>query len=862
MKTENISESHIKYRLQIAVQKQKLGQLDEAETIYRKILQSQFEQHVGQQSLGDIYKQAILNFGVILQQQGKLTEALKLYEQTLIIEPNFAEVYNNLGNVFLKQGQSDLAIKCYQKALSIKPDFANAHNNLGNALKEYDLDAAIQSYQQALKFQPDWAEALYNLGTSLNEQGNLEASKTCFEQALKIKPDLAAAKFGICMNQLPIIYSYVDEIQWRRNQYQQNLIELAQHYKFAPAEEQVEMAKVVGYLQPFYLTYQGFNDRYLQLIYGEMICQLMARCYPQWGKVIPIPELAAHEKIRVGFVSGFFREHSNWKIPIRGWVENLDKSEFELFGYHTSSLQDLETLTAAKLFDKFTQGPLLLEQWANIIERDRLHVLIFPEFGMDSMTIRLGCLRLAPIQITSWGHPETSGMPTIDYYLSSALMEPENAQAHYTEKLVRLPNLSFHYTPKEIQRTTISKRDIGIADDEAMFWCCQSLYKYLPQYDDVFPQIASYLSKCKFVFIKHHASEQITTVFSDRLKQAFEGFGLNYQDYCIFLPRLEPKTFTATTAIADVFLDSIGWSGCNSTLEALAYDIPIVTMPGELMRGRHTMAILTMMGIDVTIATNIEDYVQIAVRLGQDAQYRQQISQLVAQNKHLLSGDLEPVTALENFLLKLFKKSRKCGSIATRLLQQANQCQRTHGWAEAEHLYHQVLEIQPNQPEALYGLGTIAIQLGQIQAAEQWLSAAAQIQPDVKVWFSLGNVRQALGKWLQAQEAYQQAIAIRPDAAPIYNNLGYTLEQQGFLDEAIAYYQKALAVQPNCIEADVNLGNALHKQGKLSKERQAYYAQLNHKLAVQRENAGDLKMATAYYQQAIAIQPIELTKEV
>ena len=116
------------------------------------------------------------------------------------------------------------------------------------------------------------------------------------------------------------------------------------------------------------------------------------------------------------------------------------------------------------------------------------------------MTIKLGSLRLAPVQMTSWGHPNTSGLPTIDYYLSSDLMESENAEEYYSEKLVRLPNLGICHQPLPIRPKPVSKTDLGIKDSEIMFWCCQSLFKYLPQHDDVFPRIARNLDRAKFVF--------------------------------------------------------------------------------------------------------------------------------------------------------------------------------------------------------------------------------------------------------------------------------------------------------------------------------------------------------------------------
>ncbi|RUT10017.1 hypothetical protein DSM106972_005120 [Dulcicalothrix desertica PCC 7102] len=864
---------------------QKQGKLDAAIEFYQQALRLKSDYAEAYYNLGNLYQQqgnleaaiesyhqslknnpdcvkAHNNLGIVLQEKGRFDAAVESYQRALAIKPDCAEAHNNLGIVLQEKGRFDAAVESYQRALAIKPDYAGTYNNLGAIFKKQNkFDAAVESFKQAISFKHNYPKFHQNLGNTLYDQGRLEEAIESYNQVLKIDPNFAEAKLGICVSQLPTIYSSVDEIDLKRKHYQQHLLSLANYYQVATSSERAEAAISVGLIQPFYLAYQGLNDRPLQQIYGQMIAGLMSSRYPQWHQPIALPKLAANQKIRIGFVSRFFYNHSNWKIPLKGWVENLDRSEFELFGYHTNNERDPGTTSAAKAFDKFTQGSLPLERWAEIIQQDKLHILIFPEFGMDSTTVKLGCLRLAPIQMTSWGHPVTSGLPTIDYYLSSDLMEPENAQEHYTEQLVRLPNLSIHYTPLTIEAQPTSKREIGIADDEIMFWCCQSLYKYLPQYDNVFSRIAKDLAKhsakCKFVFVEAQQSKYITEMFRERIKRSFEEFGLNYQDYCIFLPRLEGKQFISTTMSADVFLDSISWSGCNSTLEVIAHNIPVVTLSGDTMRGRHTMAILKMMGLEETIAATIDEYVQVAVRLGQNDEYRQHISRQVAENKYKLYGDLKPVRALEDFLFKVVNKPRRFGaSDVAETLQLAVQHHRANRLVEAEQLYRQVLEKQPDHPEALYSLGMLAQQLGQPETALTWLNTATQVQPDsVKVWFSLGNLCFAQKQYGEAVIAYHQALALRPDSLPIYNNLGSALQQQGLLDEAVQYYQKALELKPDFIEADVNLGNALHSQDKLSSEQKLNYAQLNHKLGMQKKKAGDLQTAVAYYRSSIALQP-------
>jgi protein O-GlcNAc transferase len=724
MHSNTVLTANLQSLIKTATQKYQQGQLEDAEFLYRKLLEAQSQSTTTHSEFANIHHLILTDFGNVLQKQSKLEEAVQQYQQAVQLKPDFVQAQYNLANVLRLQGKSRAAIGAYQKTLKLKPDFAiayfylanlfkeagkipeaitayqtgikhnpnvaAAHNNLGNILKDLgkvdlalacykyaiklnpnyaetynnignilkdqgQLEQGIEFYQKAIEIAPNLAQAYRNLGTAFRRQGQLEQAIEAYQQALKIDPTLAEAAIGICISQLPIIYATTEEIITRREAYQLHLQQLAEYYKNVDQKQKINAAQAVGTLQPFYLSYQGLNDRPLQQIYGEMIHQLMACRYPQYTQPLSLPKLQPNEKIRVGFVSGFFRSHSNWKIPIKGWVENLNREQFQLYGYHTSARQDQYTQEAQNAFEQFIQGPLPLSQWCEQIKADNLHVLIFPEFGMDPTTIQLGCLRLAPIQMSSWGHPETSGLPTIDYYLSSELMEPEIAEDCYSETLIKLPNLSIHYTPLEIPPQQKTKAELGMKEEDIFFWCCQSLYKYLPQHDDVFSQIAQQVKKSKFVFIKHIGdnSEQITTVFTQRLEKAFAESGLNYQDYCLFLPRLKSDEFAGVTAIADIFLDSMGWSGCNSSLEAIAQNLPIITLPGELMRGRHTAAILRMMGLTETIASDKQQYIQLAVKLATDKNYRQGLRQSIEENKHKLYQDLAPVRALENFLFSV-----------------------------------------------------------------------------------------------------------------------------------------------------------------------------------------------------------------
>jgi predicted O-linked N-acetylglucosamine transferase (SPINDLY family) len=163
-------------------------------------------------------------------------------------------------------------------------------------------------------------------------------------------------------------------------------------------------------------------------------------------------------------------------------------------------------------------------------------------------------------------------------------------------------------------------------------------------------RITKQAGDCQFVFVEFRRGAEITDLFRRRLDRAFADVGLRASDHCVFIPLLEQHWYVAATAHADIVLDSIGWSGCNSILETLPHDLPIVTMQGTLMRGRHGAAILTRMGVTETIAETLDDYVFIAARLARDTTWRSAVKAKIAAGKHRVYRDSACISALESFL--------------------------------------------------------------------------------------------------------------------------------------------------------------------------------------------------------------------
>jgi predicted O-linked N-acetylglucosamine transferase (SPINDLY family) len=345
------------------------------------------------------------------------------------------------------------------------------------------------------------------------------------------------------------------------------------------------------------------------------------------------------------------RDHSVWHAIVKGWFQQLDRERFQLLAFHLGAQQDAETTLARSCAAHFESGPKTLRQWVDAIRGQSPDVLLYPEIGMDPMALRLASLRLAPTQAACWGHPESSGLPTVDYYLSAEGMEPAGAGRNYSEKLVSLPNLGCFFEPRPAEGPRpATLGELGIDTDCPVFVCPGVPYKYAPQHDWVFPELARRLGRCQFVFFNHRAQAQMERVRT-RLQEAFAARGLPPEHFIVFAPWLTKAAFQGVMSQARACLDTIGFSGFNTALQAVQAGLPIVTREGLFLRGRFASGILKRMGIPELVAASEQDYVDLAERIARDDAFRERVVVRIENTRDSLYRDLAPIRALEQFLL-------------------------------------------------------------------------------------------------------------------------------------------------------------------------------------------------------------------
>ena len=586
---------------------------------------------------------AINNLGILYNNLKDYKKSLTYFKKVIQINPSSADGFNNIANTYKELGEYQKAINFYNKAIQIQPNHFHAYNNLANTFNEIeDYEKAIYYYNKAIQIHPNQIDAYNNLGNTFKEIGEHKKALDCYEKALKINPDNLITHW-LNMNLFPVVYENYEEISYFKKRFKNYIDKIN---RLLDAKTQYSREHLINALNSstnFYLHYQGEDVLELQKSYANLVERITKNIFSDLFK--KEKNSISSKEIKIGFISAFFRNHTVSK-EFKNWIINLDKKVFKKFVYYCDDKFDNVTENIKNNTDHFFNHNDV-DQLINKICEDKLDILIYLDIGMIPKIQILSSLRLATLQFNSWGHPVTSGFNNIDYFLSSELMEHQDSQKNYSEKLVNLPNLGINYDFPNL--SNIKKPNIIKRSNATTFLNLQSLFKLLPQDDHVYIDIVKKNPNSYFWFIQDK-KKSITNIFKKRLSKIFQNEGYLFEEYSYFHPRCSQDEFFGLIDDSDIILDSLNWSGGNTSLEAISLDKPIVTYPSNFMRGRHTYAILKILDLNEIIASSKETYVDIAVKLAKDINFRNTITNKIKMNKENLYNDESPIKFLENVI--------------------------------------------------------------------------------------------------------------------------------------------------------------------------------------------------------------------
>lgn len=561
--------------------------------------------------------------------------AFAAYRKAIASAPNRPEAHVNLGALLMDHGDAAAAELHCRLALAVQPDMVPALVNRGAALINLGrLDEARSVLERAENLAPKEAGALQNLALVCREMGEIGHARQRYASLLALTPSGGLRVLSETL--LPPIPASIEDLHESRTRFSAGIGRLAKD-RVALTDPVEEVGQT-----PFYLAYHGEDDLALQTQVGDFY----RNAAPSLSVVAPHCRRRTAgpgaTRIRVGFISTHFTAHTIGQLQ-RGLIAGLDRKRFEVVVFTFGAPDSAIARQIQDSADRTVVLPRQLHAAQTGLAEARLDALLFTDLGMDPLTYFLAFGRYAPVQATTWGHPITSGLPTIDYFLSSSLMEADAAQAFYSERLVKMPGLSVHYQRPPTPEVWKLER-WGLPSDRHIYLCPQSLFKFHPAFDQTFADILRNDPRGLLVIVNAKIDH-----WGKLLMARFERAAPDIADRIVLLPKQPYDAFLRLMQASPVMLDTWPFGGGNTTLEAFAMGTPVVTLPDSHLRGRLTLGFYRRMGYQELVADSPDDYASRAVRLGTDPEFRAHAEEQVAARSANLYEDTQTLRDFENF---------------------------------------------------------------------------------------------------------------------------------------------------------------------------------------------------------------------
>lgn len=656
--------------LKLAIECHREGKLDEAERLYRLVLREEANQPDAHHNLGLIVRQrrgpaaSLPHFETALRADPKQAQYWLSYAEALQAADRLLDSWKLLLEG-IRSGLAGPAVAALLQKLQPLPGSETPQASLAELSSAWRSAVLLESRALGMRGEirrriedckaigsPDHAAELIEAGQTLHRAADDELAWEAMAAATQLNPK-AWQPLWLGSRWVPRVYVSLQESQlW----YERLTAGIDRLCTLADPSSQAEVEEACQGLlggTNFQLAYFGHDEANRQRAFGQLTCRVMERRFPEWSDA-PVRSSAARpgqqRRIRIGYASAYFRSHTVMLL-FNSWIWRLDRKRFQVHAYLLGGAGDESTKELSRVVDVFRDlrsDQHDLKETIAAIRQDELDILVYPEVGMDSRTACLAALRIAPTQCAAWGHPITTGLPTIDYFLSSDLMEPDDGQLHYSETLVRLPRTSLCYAPPQLASPK-SRKELGLPEEGVLYCCCQAIQKYRPEFDHIFPAIARSVPDAHFVFVLQPNHQYANAVFRQRLESAFHAHGLSPTNHLVFLSWLAWLDFLALNRVSDIFLDSIGWSGGNTSLGALAFGCPVVTLPGRLMRSRHSYAFLKVLEVEDGIARDVDDFIARAIEFGRKPALRDRLADRIRRGQERLFQDVGALEALQDF---------------------------------------------------------------------------------------------------------------------------------------------------------------------------------------------------------------------
>lgn len=526
-----------------------------------------------------------------LRQLGRHEDALRCFERAVQLEPTNDDArlmaLLQRGSMLDEQGRPSEALACYEQATQQHPDSPDAWAALGMVQRHlHGAEVATASFQRALQIDSTRVDVLEKFGEGLQDQRRHEDAAFVFERLLQLKSDHPQAAGRLMHSKMLIAdWTALDALQRR-----------------------IETSIAAGRLaaEPFGL--QGYCESPALLC--RAATQFSATYHPERSTLLPPPGVGPGPKIRIGYVSGEFRNQAT-SVLLTEVLELHDSSRFEITAFD-NGWDDGSALRQriARAVQEIVPIRHLSHLDAARAVRDRgidILVNLNGHFGMARS--HLFALRPAAVQVNYLGFPGTIGAPYIDYLIADEVVVPPDQQAHYVEKLAYLGGC---YQPNDSTRcvadTPATRAEAGLPEGAFVFCCLNNVYKITPAVFDVWMRILQRVPRGVLMLYSEAPETQAN------LRREAQARGIDPQRL-LFAGPLPHAQHLARLRLADLFLDTWPYNAHTTGSDALWAGLPVLTLQGATFPSRVGSSLLQAVGLPELVTHDTAAYEELAVEL-------------------------------------------------------------------------------------------------------------------------------------------------------------------------------------------------------------------------------------------------------
>lgn len=456
-----------------------------------------------------------------------------------------------------------------------------------------------------------------------------------------------------------VLYDTIADIKQHRKLSNKLLDVLLNCYKSNIYSNIDHLFTFISYNRTYFCSYHNQSNRgFYQKVATFLIsiCNDLRQCF--------CSKLSKHvsgNPIKIGFISDILTNGSSVAKDRLGIIKSLyNDHNFDVKIITRNEINSIDHFFKTIVFDNKFDSIFMdingsLSNNRHQIQSEHFDILVFPEIGMCQKNRLLAFSRCAPIQITTWGHSDTSGLPEIDYYVSSKYFNDQTDDEYFSEKLILLDSIGTYYynLPKILNIVDIDVSDIigefnkfasNINVQNPHFYgCMQTYFKLHPSFIDMLSDLLTKDKSAILIMLVNSRNPEIVNYINRHLKT----------DRIMIVYSLEYAKFCKHLKAVDILLDYYPFGGFNSTMESFAMGKIVITRTSRWISGRFTTGLYQKMNMDEFITKNKSDYINKAIEYASNIEKRLKFEQIIKSKSDCLFCDNDSINDWKKFLTSL-----------------------------------------------------------------------------------------------------------------------------------------------------------------------------------------------------------------